>query len=860
MERCGFCGRRPSAGMGPGLSADLPNPLRHGFMSVLLVGGLIFLRSRLWWRTGVCVAGIFSAALAWGSFRLLPTPHHIPPLCPSSGLALAALLVLGWRAWPGLWAGALAAGLFISNALLNPNPPRKALVLAALYASGHTLAALLGWWLCQFSVRKNKPPNAPSPASIEAFHSLTWIPIACVTSLLGAGAATAAWVGSGTISTVSPLSGAALWWMAQASGTLLFTPFFLAWRTPFSAEGEPVIWGDTLVAFSLLGFTCLAIFEKWFGELFLPYLVMAPLGWIAFRLGPRSTSTGLAFVACLAHWHTLQGQGPFFRPTPLQSQVALLTFLWTTAASMFAIETKGGQFRRAETQRKAEDKKLRQLLSSVKDYAIFALTRDGRIATWNVGAESLYGYQASEILGLPFAKLFPSEDVTNGHPGADLQKAHREERGEIDGWQIRKNGSRFFAHATLSVHWGEGSTDGFTAVIRDVTEQKGAEAALTQERLILERILEGALSGYWDWRVQEGTEYLSPMFKRMFGYADHELPNTPEAWQSIILPEDLGKVQEVLQRHIASRGSIPFSTEVRYRHKDGSVVWVLCAGYTLAWDTNGQPLHIVGCHVDISAQKRAEEELNRTLAELERSNADLAQFAYIASHDLQEPLRGVTGCVTLLEKRYAAQLDAGAKELIQHAVSSTSRMQTLINDLLAFSRVGTHGRPFEATDCNLTLRLALSNLSTTLEERGALVSSDPLPTVSADPVQLTQVFQNLVGNGVKFCERRPPRIHVSARCEEGTWVFSVQDNGIGIDRQYWDRIFVLFQRLHARSEYAGTGIGLAICKRIVERHGGRIWVESELGKGSTFSFTLAAPPPNSHEPEIPSQTHPHPPC
>ncbi|MEK0446377.1 MAG: hypothetical protein RLZZ399_1698 [Verrucomicrobiota bacterium] len=729
--------------------------------------------------------------------------------------------------------------------------------MAALYATGHTLAALLGWWLCQLSLHKKKPPNAPSSAPIDTLPSLTWIPIAGVTSILGAGAATAAWVGLGITSSMSTLSGASLWWMAQTSGTLLFTPFFLAWSNPFNAGQEPVIWGDTLVAFSLLGFTCFAIFEKWFGGLFLPYLVMAPLGWMAFRLGPRSTSTGLAFLACIAHWHTLRGQGPFFRLTPLQAQIALLIFLGTTATSMFAIETKGGQFRRAETQRKTEDKKLRQLLSSVKDYAIIALTRDGRIATWNVGAESLYGYLASEILGLPFAQLFPPEEATKGHPESDLEKAHQEERCEINGWQIRKNGSRFFAHATLSVHWGEENSDGFTAVIRDVTEQKGAEAALTQERLILERILEGALSGYWDWRVQEGTEYLSPMFKRMFGYEDDEIPNTPEAWQSIIFPEDLGKVREALQRHITSRGSVPFSTEVRYRHKNGSIVWVLCTGYTLAWDKNGQPLHIVGCHVDISAQKRTEEELKRTLAELERSNADLAQFAYIASHDLQEPLRGVAGCVSLLEKRYGAQLDAGAKELIQHAVSSASRMQTLINDLLAFSRVGTHGRPFEPTDCNAALKLALSNLGTALEETGAIISSDPLPSVWADPVQLTQLFQNLVGNGVKFCEGRSPRVHVSARSEGGTWVFTVQDNGIGIDPQYWERIFVLFQRLHSRSEYSGTGIGLAICKRIVERHGGRIWVESEVGKGSTFFFTLTAGHPDSHEHEIQPETHSH---
>jgi light-regulated signal transduction histidine kinase (bacteriophytochrome) len=228
----------------------------------------------------------------------------------------------------------------------------------------------------------------------------------------------------------------------------------------------------------------------------------------------------------------------------------------------------------------------------------------------------------------------------------------------------------------------------------------------------------------------------------------------------------------------------------------------------------------------------------RAAEELKRSNKELEEFAYVASHDLQEPLRMVTGYSQLLAKRYGDRLDQKAKEYIGFAVDGAKRMQGLIEDLLTYSRVGSKGKVFAWTDCEVVLGKALAGLQIAIQECGATVTHDPLPTVMGDDFQLGQLFQNLLGNAIKYRNSKAPQVHVSCKKEIGKWVFSVNDNGIGIDPQYHERVFTIFQRLHTKEQYPGSGIGLAICKKIVERHGGKIWIESELGKGSTFYFTL----------------------
>ncbi len=275
--------------------------------------------------------------------------------------------------------------------------------------------------------------------------------------------------------------------------------------------------------------------------------------------------------------------------------------------------------------------------------------------------------------------------------------------------------------------------------------------------------------------------------------------------------------------------------ETRYRAKDGRVVPVLFSGSIMYHETQGMVVVAIG--KDITDLKRAEEQLARQAEELARSNQELEQFAYVASHDLREPLRKVASFTQLLAERYKSQLDEKADKFIEYIIDGATRMQTLIDDLLTYSRVGRGEPALEPTDCGVVLQRALADLEAARRETGAEITWDTLPTVQANPLQLGQLLQNLIANAVKFHGPERPKIHLSAKPKDDAWLFSVRDNGIGIDPQHAERIFVMFQRLHTRAEYSGSGIGLAVCKKIVERHGGRIWVESQLGQGAAFYFT-----------------------
>lgn len=371
--------------------------------------------------------------------------------------------------------------------------------------------------------------------------------------------------------------------------------------------------------------------------------------------------------------------------------------------------------------------------------------------------------------------------------------------------------------------------------------RKQAEQALEESEARFRSLTQ--LSSDWYWEQDEHYRFtaMSQGIEESLGVRVEEFLGKTR-WDGPVV----GLTQAAWEAHKAVLDARRPFYDLEYGRSDaeGHVRYLSVSGQPV-FDGEGRFIGYRGVGKDITERKRAEtalreahDALARKAQELARSNAELEQFAYVASHDLQEPLRMVASYTQLLAKRYGDRLDGDAKEFMEFIVDGATRMKQLIEDLLAFSRVGTRGKEFRRVECETALQRALANLQLAIDQSGAVVTHDPLPAVSGDDSQLVQLFQNLIGNALKFSGTEAPRIHVGVEQRPDEWVFAVRDNGIGIDRQYFERIFIVFQRLHAKSDYPGTGIGLAICKKVVERHGGRIWVESEPGKGSVFYFSL----------------------
>jgi PAS domain S-box-containing protein len=376
--------------------------------------------------------------------------------------------------------------------------------------------------------------------------------------------------------------------------------------------------------------------------------------------------------------------------------------------------------------------------------------------------------------------------------------------------------------------------------IGQLIARRQAEAAMRESEARFRSLTELSSDWYWEQDESFAIRFMSGGVGERTGL-DPASYLGRRRWDQPALnlsEEDWTRHRAQLERHEPFR-----DFEMERQAADGTR-WVSVSGEPI-FDEQGRFSGYRGVGSDITARKRAEEalrrahrDLERKAADLARSNAELQQFAYVASHDLQEPLRMVSSYTQLLLRRYAGMFDDDAKDFMGFIVDGATRMKQLIEDLLAYSRVGTRGRDPEPTDAGAALDQALANLRASVEAIGATVTHDPMPTVTADESQLVQLFQNLIGNALKFKGEEAPRIHVGAQEKDAEVVLSVRDNGIGIDPQYFERIFVIFQRLHSKAEYPGTGIGLAICKKIVDRHGGRIWVESQPGRGSTFYCTL----------------------
>lgn len=509
--------------------------------------------------------------------------------------------------------------------------------------------------------------------------------------------------------------------------------------------------------------------------------------------------------------------------------------------------------------------------------AIISMNEDGAIVGWNTQAHQMFGWSAADVLGKPLESLIiPPE----------LRRPHRDwiqrflETGEhsllnrrIELEALRRDQSRF--PIELSVLPCKNS-DGFefVAMVRDITEQKSLEndqkrlhdeleslvaqrtAELTATRDRLELALRGGNVGLWDWNAETNDVYYSESYKVQLGYPA-DLPWCHfDDWKNGLHPDDREMALQRVNDYFAEQGD-EYESTFRLRCSDGSYRWFLARGKA-AFDSDGRPLRMLGVHIDITQQRSDQKELerlnealtsaNRSFAAandaLEASNVELQQFAYVASHDLQTPLRAIAGFAQFLKDDYHGKIDDTADDYIGRIVTGAKRMQKMIDDLLAFSRVESRAAPFQPVDMNEVFRDATGLLGASIEDCNATVTRDHLPTITGDQAQLVQLLQNLIGNALKYCEVQPI-IHVSAESviaePSGTrWVFQIKDNGIGIEEKQHKRIFEVFQRLHSKEAYPGTGIGLAVCRRIVGRHHGEIWVESTPGEGSTFFVAIPA--------------------
>lgn len=495
-------------------------------------------------------------------------------------------------------------------------------------------------------------------------------------------------------------------------------------------------------------------------------------------------------------------------------------------------------------------KNFRTVLESAPD-AVVIVDENGTIVLVNGQTEKLFGYKREELYDCNVEKLIPQR----------FHARHSEHRKQFTAaprirpmgqgkelFGIQKNGKEFPIEISLSPLETEDGRFIFSA-IRDVTEQKkiadeikSVNAELEEAERKFRAIIESAPDAMVIVDEQGKIKLVNEQTEKIFGYKRNEL-----------LDKHVEKLipQRFHAQHTGYREQFTAEPHIRPMGLGKELYGIRKNGEEFPVEISLSPLEtsegrfISSSIRDVTLQKQAADQIKEFNAqlkkhadELEKSNLELKQFAYIVSHDLQSPLRNISGFVQLLQQTYKEKIDEQADDWINRTVKNTKKMEMIIHDILAYSRIGSRARPFQITDLNEVLTEVMSTLESSINDANAVITYDKLPTVMGDPSQLAHVFQNLIGNGIKYQSKKTPHVNITAKKNKTEYIISVSDNGIGIDPQYHDRIFEIFKRLHTHQEYPGTGIGLSICRRILDRHGGKIWAESEPGKGSKFYFTL----------------------
>lgn len=500
-----------------------------------------------------------------------------------------------------------------------------------------------------------------------------------------------------------------------------------------------------------------------------------------------------------------------------------------------------------------EDLKKFKFLNDNANDGHVLLDEAGRIRWVNRLTCERLGYSEAELLRMEVMDLFPS------HTLAEIQelfeRARQGRMAPFETAQRCKDGSIIPIETSVSVLEFKGEWLMFMSC-RDITERKGHERALLESERRLALALAASNSGVWELDVATREVRGKDSLYAVVGYAPGELP-TLDNWMALVHEDDRQGLSEAIRETIEGKRE-KYHFEGRLRARDGTVRWYLCQAMAADRNSDGQAIRLVGTYTDINERKVAEAEIQRLNAELERriwertaelersndallrSNTELQHFAHATAHDLKTPLRSIAGFAQLMQRSAQASTDEELKEYSELVVANTHRLYSLIENLLAYTGLEAQGLPFEPVDLREVIDEVVQSLVLLIRETGAEVSIGQLPTLPVDRVQIAQVFQNLIENGIKYNQSKPPRVAITSELQDGEWVFSVADNGIGIDPRHHERIFEIFRRLHTYHQVPGSGIGLALCRRIVERHGGHIWVESRPGEGSTFYFTLPA--------------------
>ena len=489
---------------------------------------------------------------------------------------------------------------------------------------------------------------------------------------------------------------------------------------------------------------------------------------------------------------------------------------------------------------------MRVVMNNTEELFII-LDKDLRIVNFNKATEE----KSKQLLGVPFEKGKSILDSASPERVGLLKELY----ADVLNGAVRKNTveipptdqhPKFVVEIRYAPIFENGLVSGIIINVDDITEAKEKEEALLKANERFFYATKATNDAIWDWDIQNDKVFrVGDGLKSMFGYNLDEAELESEFWTNRVHPDDLKAMIDKRAYILYQTSELYWEDEYRFRKKDGTYAYVFDKGYIIR-SSEGSPIRMIGATQDVSQRRESEAlllELNNRMKkraeELANSNIELERFAYVASHDLQEPLRMITSFLQLFQKRYKDKIDETADQYIHFAIDGAERMKVLIMDLLDYSRVGSSVEVFQEVDLNVLLSELQGMFSKTCEENNGTIRVQKMPIVKANKTQLFQLFQNLVANALKYHSERAPEVDIGYEEKETAYQFVIKDNGIGIDPMFHEKIFVIFHRLHSRTEYGGTGIGLAVCKKIVERHGGSIWVESAPGMGSSFYFTLA---------------------